>query len=181
MNNSEKRKILFNARTVALVGIMAATLECGKLALSFLPNVEVVTILCALYGYTFGLYGVIAAAVFVCIEPLIWGVGSWIITYFIHWPLVAIVFMLLKKRGVQGRLLLTSVAVGLTVLFGVISSIIDSAFLLGINEHYLKNVCIYYLRGIWFYLTQIACNAVIFPILFPLLSKKLEKLNKLKE
>ena len=38
------------ARVVALVGIMAATLECGKLVLSFLPNIEVVTLLCALYG-----------------------------------------------------------------------------------------------------------------------------------
>ena len=73
-----------NAKSLALVGIMAATVECGKLALSFLPNVEVVTILLALYGYVFGWYGVIAAGVFVCIEPLIWGMGRWVITYIIY-------------------------------------------------------------------------------------------------
>ena len=38
------------ARAAALVGIMAATVECGKLALSFLPNVEVVTLLIALFS-----------------------------------------------------------------------------------------------------------------------------------
>jgi hypothetical protein len=45
MNLLENNKGMIGARTVALVGIMAATLECGKLVLSFLPNVEVVTIL----------------------------------------------------------------------------------------------------------------------------------------
>ena len=156
---------------------MAATLECGKLVLSFLPNIEVVTILCALYGYVFGVYGIAAAAVFVCIEPLIWGFGSWIITYIIYWPLVSLVFMLLRKRGVNNRLVLTAVAVGLTLLFGIISSIIDSAFYLGINENYIKNLCLYYLRGIAFYLVQLACNAALFPTIFIFLARKLEGLK----
>lgn len=156
---------------------MAATLECGKLVLSFLPNIEVVTVLCALYGYVFGVYGIAAAAVFVCIEPLIWGFGSWIITYIIYWPLVSLVFMLLRKRGVNNRLILTVVAVGLTLLFGIISSIIDSAFYLGINENYFKNLCLYYLRGIVFYLVQIACNAALFPTIFIFLARKLEELK----
>lgn len=167
---------MFNARSIALVGIMAATLECGKLALSFLPNIEVVTILCALYGYVFGIYGVIGAAVFVCIEPLIYGFGSWIITYFIYWPLVAFIFMLLRKRGVKSRLWLTAVAVALTVGFGVLSSIVDAAFYLGINKNYLSNVVLYYVRGMVFYIVQIACNSVLFPTLFLFLAKKLEKL-----
>ena len=81
MSFINKEKGLTTAKGIALVGIMAATLECAKLVLSFLPNIEVVTLLCALYGYVFGIYGVIAVAVFVCIEPLIWGVGSWIISY----------------------------------------------------------------------------------------------------
>ena len=81
MKFTVKNGSIFNARSIALVGIMAATLECGKLVLSFLPNIEVVTILCALYGYVFGVLGIVAAAVFVCLEPLIYGFGSWIITY----------------------------------------------------------------------------------------------------
>lgn len=172
-----ERKVIFNARAVAFVGIMAATLECGKLVLSFLPNIEVVTLLCALYGYTFGIYGIAASAVFVCIEPLIWGFGSWIITYIIYWPLVSLVFMMLRKKGIKNRLILTAVALGLTITFGILSSIIDSAFYLGINENYLKNFCLYYLRGLIFYLVQLACNAALFPTLFPFLSVKLDKIK----
>ena len=173
----EKNKLRFNARAVALVGIMAATLECGKLVLSFLPNVEVLTLLCALYGYVFGVYGVAAAAVFVCIEPLIYGIGSWIVYYIIYWPLVALVFMLLRRRGVKSRLWLTLTAIGLTLLFGVLSSVVDTVFYLGINENYLKNLCLYYLRGAVFYLVQIVCNAALFPTLFVFLSGKLERIR----
>lgn len=177
MKFTVKNGEVLNARSIALVGIMAATLECGKLALSFLPNIEVITILCALYGYVFGIYGIIATAVFVCIEPLIYGFGSWIITYFIYWHLVAFVFMLLRKKGVKSRLWLTVIAVVLTVGFGVISSIIDAAFYLGINKNYLSNLVLYYVRGIVFYIVQIACNAVLFPTLFLFLADKLEKIK----
>lgn len=168
----------WNARAIALVGVSAATLECGKLALSFLPNIEIVTLLCALYGYVFGWYGVCAAAVFVFIEPLIYGFGSWIITYIIYWPLVAFVFMLLRRRGVKNRLILTAVAIGLTVLFGVLSSLVDSAFYLGINENYLTNFSLYYARGIVFYAVQIACNAALFPTLFLFLVGKIDQIKQ---
>ena len=177
MKFTVKNGSMLNARSIALVGIMAATLECGKLALSFLPNIEVVTILCALYGYVFGIYGVIGAAVFVCIEPLIYGFGSWIVTYFIYWPLVAFIFMMLRKRGVKSRLWLTLIAVALTTCFGVLSSVVDTAFYLGINKNYLSNLVLYYLRGIVFYLVQIAYNSVLFPTLFLFLANKLEKLK----
>lgn len=170
-------KEIFKAQTVALVGIMAATLTCGKLALSFLPNIEVVTLLCALYGYVFGIYGVIAATIFVCIEPLIYGLGSWFITYIIYWPMVALVFALLSRKGEERRLVFTLIALGMTVGFAVISSIVDCAFYLGINENYLINLPIYFLRGIPFYLAQLACNLVLFPTLFLFFVGKLRQIN----
>ena len=118
-----------------------------------------------------------AAAVFVCIEPLIYGFGSWLITYIIYWPSVAFIFMLLSRRGVRGRLPLTAVALGMTLIFGILSSVIDSAFYLGINENYLANLVIFYARGAVFYAAQLAINAVLFPTLFPILVKKLGQIK----
>ena len=158
---------------VATVGVMAATLECAKLVLSFLPNVEIVSILTALFGYVFGIAGVLGAFIFVLIEPLVWGFGPWFITYLIYWPSLAAVFWLLGKRGVKGRLALTATAVGMTVIFGLISAVIDCALYLGINQYYFKNLPLYYARGIGFYITQIACNAVLFLTLFGLLAKEI--------
>ena len=165
------------ARAIALIGVMAATIEVGKLALSFLPNIEVVTLLCALYGYVFGFYGVVAAAIFVCIEPLIYGVGSWVAIYMIYWPLVAFVFMLLASAKVKRRLPLTLIALGLTLFFGVLSAVVDS-MVHGIGLHYFKNVFVYYLRGIPFYINQLLCNGAVFPTLFPFFVKKLKLINK---
>ena len=170
-------KNILNARSVAFVGVMAATLECGKLVLSFLPNVEVVTILCALYGYVFGWLGVAAAIVFVCIEPLIYGFGPWVITYFIYWPTVALVFMLLRLKGIKNRWVITAVAVGMTVLFGLLSSFIEAAIYLGFNSHFLHNFVLYYARGVVFYTIQIACNATLFATLFLFLCDKLSTIK----
>lgn len=162
-----------SAKSAALVGIMAATVECGKLALAFLPNVEVVTLLLAVYGYTFGYLGVLAAFVFVFIEPLIYGFGPWVVSYLIYWPLVALIFCVLGRKGIRSRIFITAIAVGLTVLFGVLSSVVDVVLFLGVNAHFFANLGLYYIRGIVFSAVQIACNAVLFPILFEFLIRKL--------
>ena len=171
------RRVISPARTIALVGIMAATVECGKLALAFVPNVEVVTFLLALYGYVFGIYGVVAAFVFVSIEPLIYGFGTWVISYYIHWPTVALAFMLLAKLRFKNRWIITSAAVLLTAWFGVLGSLVDVGLFSGTFDRFWYRFGIYYVRGIRFYITQIICNAVLFPSLFPYLSKKLDKIK----
>jgi hypothetical protein len=165
------------AKKIALVGIAAATIECAKLALAFLPNIEVVTLLCALYGYCFGYLGILAAAVFVCIEPIIWGVNTWVVLYFVYWPLVAFVFMLFGRIKLKNRWIITLTAVVLTVFFGLLSSFIDVGLFSGYFDNFFYRFSVYYLRGLPFYLAQIATNAVVFPLLFLFISQKLQKLS----
>lgn len=166
------------AKSIALVGIMAATVECGKLVLAMIPNVEVVTLLLALYGYVFGYLGIAAAFVFVSIEPLIYGFGTWVVSYYIYWPLVATVFWLLSKIGVKNRFVLTGVAVILTFLFGVITSLIDIGLLSGYFDNFWYRFGVYYARGAVFYAVQMLCNAALFPLLFKFLAEKLERVKK---
>ena len=175
----KNNKFNLGAREVALVGVMAATLECGKFVLFYLPNIEVVTILCALYGYVFGWYGVAASVIFTLIEILIHGINTWVIEYLIYWPLVTAVFIILGRRKVSGRVVPTVVALGLTIFFGLLTSIIDTAVMVGVNEHFIKNVTLMYLRGIPFYINQIVCNLLIFSTSFPLLSRKMAEIRTL--
>ena len=176
MRGGGKRRSI--AYRVALVGICAATIECGKLILTFLPNVEVVTLLTALYGYAFGVWGVISAVVFVCIEPLIYGFGSWVISYFIYWPLVALVFMLLARLRARSRWLLTGVALVLTVFFGVLTSLVDTGLFLGYYDRFFYRFSITYMRGISFYMTMLITNAVAFPTLFPPLYRAVSRFRR---
>ncbi|MBE6644120.1 MAG: hypothetical protein E7612_01920 [Ruminococcaceae bacterium] len=167
-----------SAKIIALVGIMAATLECAKLALMFLPNIEVVTILLALYGYVFGIWGVAAAFVFVCIEPLIYGFGTWVVSYFLYWPLVALVFMIFARLKIKNRIVFTLAAAVLTIWFGVLTSLVDIGLFSGFFDNFWHRFGVYYLRGIPFYAAQLACNVVLFLLLFKFLTKKLEGVKK---
>ena len=165
------------ARCVALVGIMAATMECGKLALSFLPNIEIVTLLHAIYGYVFGALGIVASVVFVCIEPLIYGFGTWVPAYFLYWPFVAVTFLLLSRLRVKNRWLITVVAVLLTLWFGVLTSLVEIGLFSGFFDDFFSRFSVYYLRGIPFYIAQIATNAVLFPLLFRFVSERLARIK----
>ncbi len=160
------RKMNSVARSVCRIGIMAAAIECAKLVLMAIPNVEAVTFLIAVFSYVFGWQGVVASVVFVAVEPLLWGVGPWVITYFIYWPLVAVVFMLFGRARVKNTALLTGAAVMLTVFFGVLSSLVDVGLFSGRFDNFFARFSAYYLRGVTFYLLQIVTNAVLFPTLF---------------
>ena len=172
------KKSFSAAKSLALVGISAATVECAKLVLASLPNVEVVTLLLALYGYCFGALGAVAAVVFVCIEPLIWGFGTWFLSYLLYWPTLALVFAALGRRGKEvGKIFPAVVAILLTVWFGILSSLVDVGLFAGVWERFFERFFIYYLRGVPFYALQVATNAVIFPLLFKPITKLLYKIK----
>lgn len=175
---AEKNKLVISgAKKIALIAVCTALIEGCKLALSMIPNVEVVTLLCALFGYVFGIYGIISVFLFAAIEPLIWGIGSWIIYYFIYWPLVAFIFMLFGKKKVRNRLILTLTAGVLTVFFGVLSAIVD-VLVYSQPSNFLRVFPGYYARGATFYIVQIVCNLILFPLCFIPLADVLTKLNK---
>jgi len=165
------------ALKIALVGLMAATIECAKLVLAFLPNIEAVTILTALYGYVFGFLGVLAAIVFVSIEPLIYGFNTWVVSYYLYWPFVAVIFMLLAKLKVKNRFILTGAAVLLTAWFGVLTSLVDIGLLSGFFENFWYRFGIYYVRGLPFYAAQLVTNLVLFLLVFPYLRGRLDRVR----
>ena len=164
------------AKKIAIIAMMTATIEGAKLALAFIPNVEIVTLLCALYGFVFGWSGIIASYLFVGIESLIWGFNTWVITYVIYWPLVTFCFMLLGKYDIKNRFVVTLTASVLTIFFGVLSSLIDTGLLSGFYEDFFKRFSIIYVRGIVFYLVQIICNFALFLGLFQPLERKLNEI-----
>ena len=158
-------------RYTALVGMMAATIECAKLALAAIPNVEAVSLLIALYSYVFGWAGLLASLVFVSIEPLVWGFGTWMVSYFIYWPLLALLFVFFGKAKVNGRFVITGAVVLSTFLFGILTSLVDIGLFSGSFDRFFYRFGIYYARGVVFYVVHIVSNLVIFLFLFPYLKK----------
>ena len=85
-----------SAKRIALAALFAALVSGGKLALMFIPNVEVVSILLAVAGYCFGaLFSLSVSLVFCTVETALWGFNTWVILYFVYWPLVSLLFGLI--------------------------------------------------------------------------------------
>lgn len=98
MINSLKKSLRLTVSDIAVIGIMVATLEGGKLALSFLPNVEIVTLLIILYTLCFGPKVIYAIITFTCIETFLYGFNLWVIMYLYVWPLLAFITYLCRKK-----------------------------------------------------------------------------------
>ena len=71
-NGKIKKRTLLTARYVSHVAVMAGLITALKFALSFLPNVEVITVLIAVFSSVWGLkYSLPAVIVFCFVEMAI--------------------------------------------------------------------------------------------------------------
>jgi len=167
-----------SAKSIATIAIMSATLSAGKLAMSVLPNIEPVTILIALYASVFGFaYVLPATLVFIILDVFIYGLNTWVLSYFIYWPLVAIVFAIVNKKQ-KGVIANTVTAVLLTLSFGVLTSLVDIGLFMGAFDNFWYRFGIMYLRGIPFFALHLVSNFALFLLCYRPLCKALAKAKK---
>lgn len=86
-----------STRDIALVGIMVAIIEVCKVAISWLPNIELTSFLVILFTIYYGKKMLYVIPAFICIEGLIYGFGLWWIMYLYAWPLLALVAWKFRK------------------------------------------------------------------------------------
>lgn len=86
------------ARSLARMGVLTALLFTGQVIMSFLPNLEIVSLLIILYTIFFGkkvfwmIYG------FVFLEGFLYGFGMWWFQYLYIWSILAVVVLLLRNN-----------------------------------------------------------------------------------
>jgi hypothetical protein len=66
----------------------------------------------------------------------------------------------------------------MTVIFGLLSSLVEVGLFSGYFDNFLYRFGIYYLRGIVFYALQVGCNFALFLLVFPFLREKLSGLKR---
>ena len=166
-----------HALYIAITAMFSALLVGGKYALSAIPNVEVVTIIVALCAYVWGLKVALPAVfVFICLDTAFYGINTWVISYIIHWNLLAVAFWDISKiklNNVMQVVTATILAVVATALFGVLTSAVDTCvgFVQGGGfffdfANFGNRFVAMYLAGVSFYITQILCNLALFVIAF---------------
>lgn len=167
MDKDGRRKAYDRTRRIVRIAVLSAALTVFKLALSFIPNVELVTVLLVAYGSALGMaYALPASLVFCAVEVAIYGVGSWVLLYFIYWPLLAAVASVaLKGRRVA---LAVIISVAGSALFGVLSACADTVFVAAslapsrLGAYFVA----YYIRGLYFDVAHMASSLVTVAILY---------------
>jgi len=116
MRQTEKK-----SETIALVGLMIAVIEVSKMALGFLPNIELTTFWLILFTLFFGRKIFFVVPAFILIEGIVYGFGLWWLMYLYAWPLLVLFTWLFRKRESVWFWAVLSGAFGLS--FGALCSI----------------------------------------------------------
>jgi hypothetical protein len=103
----------------------------------------------------------------------IYGIGGWVLLYFIYWPLLAVVFhfALRKLRGWKALLVATTIAIVFSAFFGVLSASAETLIVIGnVSPDRLGTFFVsYYIKGLWFDLVHtVSAGASVIALFLPL-------------
>lgn len=157
------------ASDITLIAILSASLTAGKLVLSVVPNIEVVTFLLITYTVLFGFKrAIMTSLVFVTTEILIYGFGTWILGYYIIWPMLVLLTAILSKT-VKSEYSYAVLAAIYGFTFGLFFALFESIF------YGLSYAIPYWISGIPFDIIHGVSNFIIVLVLFKPLTKTMRE------
>lgn len=156
------------ARRVAILGLLGAILVVAQVSLSFLPNIELVTLLLVVMTICIGRYVLAPLFVFIVIEALLYGMTMWVVNYLYVWPLLCALAYLLRQQRSPLFWALFNGAFGLS--FGALCAI-PYLFIGGPSSAFA-----YWVSGLYFDLLHCAGNFVVALLLFKPLLRLAERL-----
>ena len=155
-------------RELILFGILGALTFAMKLTMAALPNIEPVTLCLLVYGAVFGYKALYPAYVYVTMEILYFGLGTWNFCYLYIWAIPVIAGSTLRAMRHSLGWALVSGAFGL--LFGALCGIVD-AFIGGVAYAVSK-----WVSGIPFDIAHCLGNFGIALVMFKPLRELLDRL-----
>ena len=157
-------------RELVLFGVLGAMTFALKMGMAFLPNIEPVSLTILVYAAVFGWKSLYPTYVYVVLEILYFGLGTWNICYLYIWPILAAVGICFRQMRHPLGWAVVSGAFGL--LFGALCGIVD-IFIGGWSYAVAK-----WISGIPFDVAHCAGNFCIALVLFGPLRNLVEKLYR---
>lgn len=154
---------LVDIREITVLALLAALLVAQQVALSALPNVELVTMLVILATVHLGWKVLLSVAVFIILEGFVYGFGMWWLNYLYVWPILVVLVMALRQYSHPALWAVVAGVYGL--LFGVLCSVpyfLTGGWAAGIT---------YIIAGIPYDITHCIGNTVLTALLFYPLDK----------
>lgn len=155
-------------RQIALFAMLGALTFGLKVAMSYLPNIEPVSLLVMIFAVVFGRKCVYPIYLYVLMEILIYGLGTWNFNYLYIWAILAVAaYFLRNMKSALGWALLSG---GFGLAFGLLCAPVD--FFLGDLGYVVSK----WVSGIPFDVMHCAGNFVIALLLFNPLRKLTQNL-----
>lgn len=156
---------------IVVMGVLTAVVFAAQVAMGFLPNIELVTLLFILYTLVLGRKVFLIIYVFVFLEGIFYGFGLWWVNYLYVWTVQSIVTLMLRK---QTSVFFWSILSGFYgISFGALCSI-PYFFMGGPSSAFA-----YWVSGIAYDIPHCIGNVLICLLLFKPLYKVLDQvLNK---
>ena len=153
---------------IALFGMLGALTFGAKVAMSGLANIEPVSLLVMVYAVVFGKKCLYPVYLYVLMEILVYGLGTWNLNYLYVWGILALVAWLLREMESPLGWALVSGVFGLA--FGALCAPVD--FLMGDLGYVISK----WISGIPFDVAHCLGNFAMALVLFAPLRKVLGKL-----
>ena len=157
-----------SAREIVILGLMTALLLVAQVGLSFLPNIELVSLLIIVYTMVFRKKVFLIIYTFVLLEGLIYGFGTWWFTYLYVWTVLALLAWAFREMESTLGWAILNAAFGL--MFGALTAL-TNLFISGIG-----GMISYWVAGIPFDLMHCAGNFVTALVLFKPLTALFKRL-----
>ncbi len=153
------------------MGVLTAVVFAAQVAMGFLPNIELVTLLFILYTLVLGRKVFLVIYVFVFLEGIFYGFGLWWVNYLYVWTVQSIVTLMLRK---QTSVFFWSILSGFYgISFGALCAI-PYFFMGGPSSAFA-----YWVSGIAYDIPHCIGNVIVCLLLFKPLYKVLDQvLNK---
>lgn len=92
-----KENLRLKTKDIAFIGLMISIIEVVKVSLSFVPGVEIVSLLFVIYTLFFEEKIIYVLSSFCLIEGILYGFGIWWFAYLYIWTMLVIVVYLFRK------------------------------------------------------------------------------------
>lgn len=157
-------------KDIVLIGMLSALLTAAKFSLSFLPNIELVTLFIIIYTLIMHRKALYIIGVFVITEGFLYGFGLWFYNYLYIWYILYILVRIFRKN--QSSLFWAILSGGFGLSFGGLCAI--TSFFLGFSKggfhNGLQTALAFWIAGIPFDIVHGIANFIITLVLFkPLL------------
>ncbi len=159
-------------RKLTRIALLSAILYVSKVALEFLPNVELVSLLVMIYTLVFGKETFLIVTVFNMFELIQWGCGTWWVSYLYTWPLLCVVTLLLKK-AVKEEFIVWSIVSG---MFGLVFGALFAVVYIPVDIAYALT---YWISGLPFDVWHAVWNFVLMLVLGKPLYTVLGRMKKM--